>query len=138
MTLCLTEWDLNQKKFKYINAGHEQILHYKAKEQKVDVISAKGIALGMVPDISKLVSVNEIDFQIGDVIVLYSDGIPEAWKNEKEYYGMDRLVFAVQNFGNHLDTSLAIKEAILADVEQFTQGHVQVDDITVMIIKRTA
>jgi sigma-B regulation protein RsbU (phosphoserine phosphatase) len=138
MTLCLAEWRYKEKKFRYINAGHEQIIHYKAKEQRVEAISAKGIALGMVPDIERLVSVNEIDFQVGDLIVLYTDGIPEAWKNEKEYYGMDRLIFAVQNFGLHLDTSLAVKEAILADVEQFANGHVQVDDITVMVIKRTA
>lgn len=138
MTLCLTEWDLKEKKLRYINAGHEQIIHYKAKEKRTEVISSRGIALGMVTDISKLVTVDEMDFQVGDVVVLYSDGIPEAWKNEKEYYGMDKLVFAVQNFCLHLDTALGIKEAILSDVEQFVQGYAQMDDITVMVLKRIA
>jgi HAMP domain-containing protein len=138
MTLCLAEWHKKDKKFRFINAGHEQIIHYKAKDKTTEVISAKGIALGMVPEIEKLVEVHDIDFQVGDVIVMYTDGIPEAWKNEKELYGMDRLVYAVNNFGQHLETALAIKEAILSDVEQFVQGHAQMDDITVMVIRRVA
>jgi serine phosphatase RsbU (regulator of sigma subunit) len=138
MTLCLMEWNLQSKKFKFVNAGHEQLIHYKAKDKKAEFITAKGIALGMVPDISKIIEVKDVNFEVGDTLVIYSDGIPEAWKNEKELYGMDRLLFAVQNFGQHLETSLAIKEALLSDVEQFAEGHAQMDDITVMVLKRVA
>lgn len=137
MTLVLTEWNSKDKKFKYISAGHEQIIHYRAKDKKIELAPAGGIALGMVADISKLAKVQEIDFQPGDFLVIYSDGIPEAWNNNNECYGMERFLKACESFGN-LETAVAIKEAILYDVEQFVDAHEQVDDVTLVVLKRTA
>ncbi|MBI5754582.1 SpoIIE family protein phosphatase [Candidatus Peregrinibacteria bacterium] len=136
MTLCLMQWDAVAKKFSYASAGHEQILHYKTKEKIAEYKSAGGIALGMLPDISKHVNEMEIDFQTGDYLVIYSDGIPECWKNEKELYGPERLKAAMEKFGTLADAD-AVKKAILADVKAFAEGHQQMDDITIMVIKRT-
>jgi len=81
------------------------------------------------------IELREVDLQVGDYIVVYSDGIPEAWRNEKEAYGMERFKAACQQFGD-LNSAMAIKEAILADVEQFVSGYQQMDDITLVVIKR--
>ena len=135
MTLCLTQWDSIKKKFTYVSAGHEQIIHYKSSENSVELAPAGGVALGMVKDITQNISVDEIDMQEGDFVVIYSDGIPEAWKNDDEKYGMDRFKSAVQKFGD-LDSALAIKKAILADVKQFSGDHEQMDDITLIVAKR--
>ncbi|MFA5947691.1 MAG: SpoIIE family protein phosphatase [Candidatus Gracilibacteria bacterium] len=137
MTLCLMEWNNFDKKFRYVSAGHEQIIHYKAKEKIAELKPAGGLALGMSPTIEPLLKVNNIDFQIGDYLVIYSDGIPEAWRNEKECYGMERFIAATQQFGNDLVTADALKEAFLADVEQFRNGYTQMDDITIIVVKRT-
>lgn len=136
MTLCLMEWDAAKSQFTFASAGHEQILHYRAASRDVVLEPSGGVALGMVPDIGVHTKVCTIDFQPGDFLVIYSDGIPEAWRNEKECYGMERFVAACAQFGN-LQTALAVKEAILADVEQFAQGYPQQDDITVMVIKKS-
>jgi len=135
MTLCLMEWSISRQKFKYISAGHEQIIHYKASDGSVELKKAGGVALGMVKDISPLLKVVDIELEIGDFLVIYSDGIPEAWKSQTESYGMERFMKAIKEFGD-LQTALGIKEAILADVEQFTNGYQQMDDITVMVLKR--
>jgi len=136
MTLCLMVWDADSGKFNFASAGHEQILHYRAKTKDVILEPSGGVALGMIPDISAHIAIQEVDLQPGDYLVVYSDGIPEAWKNEKESYGMERFQVACKQFGD-LDSALAIKEAILADVEQFTAGYDQMDDITLIVIKRT-
>lgn len=136
MTLCLMQWDATAKKFTYASAGHEQILHYKAAAKMAEYKSAGGIALGMLPDISKHVNEVEIDFQIGDYLLIYSDGIPECWKNQTELYGPERLKAAMEKFGTLADAD-AVKKAILADVKAFADGHEQMDDITIMVIKRT-
>jgi serine phosphatase RsbU (regulator of sigma subunit) len=138
MTLCLIQWDDLTKKFSYVNAGHEQLIHYKAKEKKAVLTPHGGIALGMLPDISKVIKIEELDFEVGDYLVVYSDGIPEAWRNKDEMYGEERLQNAVSNFGNDLQTALAMKEAILADVKQFCGDYKQMDDITIIVLKRTA
>jgi len=135
MTLCLMQWDAIAKKFTYASAGHEQILHYKATTKIAEYKSAGGIALGMLPDISQHVNEVEIDFQSGDYLVIYSDGIPECWRTEKELYGPERLKQAMEKFGDLPDAD-AVKKAILADVKAFANGHQQMDDITIMVIKR--
>lgn len=135
MTLCLMEWDFVAKKFKYASAGHEQILHYKAAQKVAEYKAAGGIALGMLPDISKHVNEVEIDFQVGDYLVIYSDGIPECWKNQTELYGPERLKAAMEKFGTLPDPD-SVKKAILAEVKAFAEGHAQMDDITIMVIKR--
>ncbi len=136
MTLCLMEWDAITKKFTYSSAGHEQILHYKAAEKVAEYKSAGGIALGMLPDISKHISVVDIDFKLGDYLVIYSDGIPECWKNQTELYGPERLKGALEKFATLGDPD-AVKKAILKDVQDFAAGYEQMDDITIMVIKRT-
>jgi len=135
LTLCFAQWQQSTKKFSYVNAGHEQIIHYQAGAQNVDVKPAGGIALGMVPDVSKNLKIEEIDLASGDFIVIYSDGIPECWRNEKEIFGMERLKETVKKFSN-LKTAREIKDAILADVKTFANGYKQMDDITIVVLKR--
>lgn len=135
MTLCLMDFDIESGRLQYISAGHEQIIHYKGKTKEVELAPAGGVALGMVEDMEPHAKVHAIDFEVGDFVVIYSDGIPEAWKSKSESYGMERFMTAVQKFGD-IDSAMGIKEAILADVEQFANGYPQMDDITVMVIKR--
>ena len=137
MTLCLMEWDGTAKKFTYVNAGHEQIIHYKAKEQKAVLTESKGIALGMIPDIADKVSLVEIPLEVGDSLLVYSDGIPEAWRSKTEAYGMDKLVNTMGAAGKFADSS-QMKDYILKDVKTFTGDYKQMDDITLIVIKRTA
>ncbi|MBI2634551.1 SpoIIE family protein phosphatase [Candidatus Peregrinibacteria bacterium] len=135
MTLCLMKWDADCGKFSYANAGHEQILHFKTAEKKSVFLSSHGIALGMLPDISQKTGVDEVALKSGDFMVIYSDGIPEAWKNEKEKYGHEKLMELVNGLGG-MPTAEAIKQAILADVKQYMGNFKQVDDITIMVIKK--
>ena len=137
LTLALLNWNKLEKRLSYVNAGHEQIIHFNGKSQVVSLLKGGGIALGMFPDISKMVEEQIIPLEIGDSIVLYSDGIPEAWKNEKENYGMDRFKSTVQQYGN-LESATAIRNSILQSVKDFTGDYKQMDDITIMVIKRTS
>ncbi|MBA4336850.1 hypothetical protein C0416_03700 [bacterium] len=137
ITLCLLNWHGGNKNLSYVNAGHEQIIHFNGKNQAVQLLKGGGIALGMFPDISKMIEEQVIPLEVGDSIVLYSDGIPEAWKNEKENYGMDRFKSTVQQYGN-LESATAIRNAILQNVKDFMGNYKQMDDITIMVVKRTS
>ncbi|MBU1151415.1 PP2C family protein-serine/threonine phosphatase [Patescibacteria group bacterium] len=136
MTLCLMDWEERAKKFRYVSAGHEQIIHYKAATGEVALEPAGGLALGMAEDIKDLLKVVDVDLQVGDYLVIYSDGIPEAWRNEKECYGMERFVNACKQYGADLKSAEALKKAFLSDVEQFVAGYKQTDDITLIVVKR--
>lgn len=135
ITLCLLEWNALNKILSYVNAGHEQLIHFSSKNKKTDLLAPGGIALGMVDDITPHVKLNTVEFEKGDFLIVYSDGIPESWKNENENYGIERLVKFVEKFSN-LQTAKEMKEAILKDVEEFAAGYKQMDDITIIVIKR--
>jgi len=137
LTLCLLNWNKIDRKMSYVNAGHEQIIHFSGNNQEVELLKAGGIALGMFPNISKMIEEQVVPLEIGDSIILYSDGIPEAWKNEKENYGIDRFKSAVKQYGN-LESAIAIRNAILQDVKAFMGDHKQMDDITIIVIKRNS
>lgn len=136
ITLVMLHWDAIQKQLKYVSAGHEQMVHYHAKTGKVSLTPAGGLALGMLPDISKQLIEQTVAMEEGDCLAIYSDGIPEAWKNDKEMYGMTGLKRAISDYG-HLDSALSIRNAILSDVKEFMGNWKQMDDITLMVLKRT-
>ena len=59
MTLVLLCWDHKTKKLTYVGAGHEHILVYRAESGECEAIMSGGVAIGMVPDNSKIVSENQ-------------------------------------------------------------------------------
>lgn len=136
ITLCMVHWDATAQKMQYVSAGHEQILLYKAKNKKVMEMPAGGMALGMMPDISSVLNISDIPMESGDVAVLYSDGIPEAWKSKSESYGMQNLKRAVQEYSD-LPTAEALKNALFADVKEYCGKYKQMDDMTMLVFKKS-
>jgi serine phosphatase RsbU (regulator of sigma subunit) len=135
LTLCLMEWLPQAKKFNYSSAGHEQLVHYIAAEDRVELKNAGGIALGMLPDVTAHIKVEEVPLGLGDFLIVYSDGIPEAWRNQEECYGMERLMEIAKKSAKIGDAE-AIRKSILEDVTTFRNGYEQMDDITIMVIRR--
>lgn len=133
MTLIMLRY--SKGKLDYISAGHPEMLHYYAEKKKVVAERGGGIALGMVPDVSKVLNESSALFEAGDAIVLYSDGIPEAVNERGEQYGLPRMKRILQEAGE-LKTALAVKNALLADVKAFMGKAVQADDITLVVLKK--
>ncbi|MEZ4086992.1 MAG: SpoIIE family protein phosphatase [Candidatus Gracilibacteria bacterium] len=136
ITLVMLHWDALQKELKYVSAGHEQMLHYHAKDASVTLTPAGGLALGMLPDISQQLQEEKVHMEEGDCLVVYSDGIPEAWRNEKEMFGMTALRRAVGSYGS-LENALSIRNALFSEVKQYCGNWKQMDDMTLMVLKRT-
>ena len=136
MSMGLTRWNPSTNILTYLNAGHLPLLHYSAKEKKVIEVKLPGIAFGMVDDLTNLVQVQELHLEEGDVVVLYSDGFPEAQDSHHEQYGMQRLRRIVQEAGNDLLTAEGIKNTVFADVLQFIDKEEHLDDITIVVMKR--
>lgn len=137
MTLACLEWDDAKKTLRYVNAGHEPLIIYHAKDKSVEEIRGGGMALGMLPDNSKIVKEMTVKFDVGDTLVMYSDGLPECWKDEKECYGMERLKKLVGDYGN-MPSALAIRNGILSEIKQYAGGYKQMDDMTIIVVKRKA
>lgn len=134
MTLEMFKLNLANGEVAYVNAGHEPILHYSARDGSVAEGSKGGLAVGMIDDISGVVQENKLVMGVGDFIVLFSDGVVEMWKDEKECYGTDRFKALLARCGGM--SANAVRDAIFADLKTFAGGFEQKDDVTVVVVKR--
>lgn len=136
ITTCMLQWKTLEQKMEYCSAGHELILHYHAKDDRVTEAPGGGVALGMLPDVSKTLNIQEVTpFEKGDVLLIYSDGIPEAWRSQKEQYGMGRLKRVLQEYAT-LPSALAVRNGILSDVKEYMGNYKQMDDITLIVLRK--
>lgn len=135
MTFVMLCWDNEEKKFTFVGAGHEHILVYRPATGECEAIMSGGVALGMVPDNSKLVKEVEIPTSSGDFIILYSDGIVEAKNPAGELFGLDRLRTLVLEYAPRYGAE-GINYHIAKDVSAFNGTHLQDDDMTLIVIQR--
>lgn len=139
MTAVMLRWDSLNNKMYFTGAGHEFVLVYKAKEQQVYKVKSGGVALGMMKNISKAMKEQQISFERGDLIVLYTDGITEArYRSEQNgmLFGVDRIVEAIMNVT--IRTPETVFEQITINLSAFMgYKHVQYDDITLAVIGYT-
>jgi HAMP domain-containing protein len=135
MTMVFLCWDHEKKKLSYVGAGHEYILVYRAKTGECEAIMSGGVAIGMVPDNSKVISEKEIKLSDGDFVLLYTDGITEARKGDDELYGIERLKDRFREYCPRYSAE-GVNYHIAKDVSEFMKAHGQDDDMTLIVIKR--
>jgi sigma-B regulation protein RsbU (phosphoserine phosphatase) len=117
----------------YANGGHNRPLWYHAAAGEVTELEARGTILGILEEIS--IEEGRIDLAPGDCLLLYTDGVTEAWSPEGEMFGEDRLRDLV---AAHAAAGAAALRARIAEaLSAFTAGADQADDVTWVVVKRT-
>jgi len=115
-----------------VRAGHNPPLLVRAADRSVTVLEPNGIVLGVVadPDLEEAT----IELEPGDVLVLYTDGVTEAWNEHDEEFGLERLRALVRE-ADHLDPEALIARVNEA-VHRFVGALPQADDYTLLVIQR--
>ena len=130
--LFVTAWmavlEISTGKLTYVNAGHNPPLLQRAGGSYEWLKSRPGFVLAGMEGMRY--RENEMELHPGDRLFLYTDGVTEATDANKELYGDDRLLAALDRQGNVPVRQLltGIKESIdafVGDAEQF-------DDITML------
>ena len=118
-----------------ISAQHEETLVVRSggHVERVDTMDL-GLPIGMDYDIADFIDQTVVKLNPGDGVVLYTDGIPEAFNIEKKQYGMKRLCEVVSQ--NWHSTAQEIEEAIIDDVHRFIGKQKVFDDITLLVLKQ--
>lgn len=130
VTLFFGILDTNVNTFTYCNAGHN-IPIFLQGNKRIE-LNKGGIILSWKANASY--EEEEIIFEKGSILLVYSDGITEARNEKEEEFGEERLCDLIQRKSD-LPSQHLITE-ILSDLNKFTKGVSQSDDITLMIIKR--
>jgi len=133
IALCLALIDVNKKELIFTNAGLiEPLLK---SDDSVEFIKAADPThpLGIISD--NVYHEKKISLKPGDVLILLTDGIPEAQNRTKELYGEKRLKDLIEKINTTDLSASEIKERIIEDVRQFAGAAPQHDDIAVIVIK---
>jgi phosphoserine phosphatase RsbU/P len=128
--------DQKNNLFRFSRAGHNPLLYFNSKEEKLHVFKPQGIGLGMADEkvFSQNISELEISFQKNDLLIMFTDGVVEATNNLETFYGDERLHKLI--IKNHRLCSEELLEKILNDLEKFVNTSNQHDDMTMLIIKK--
>lgn len=128
--------DLEKNKCMLFNAGHLPPYKISGESKEIFKIKKHGLALGAMNTVEKEGTANEVlfDFNKGDKLILYTDGVNEAMNASKSEYGLDNLELFLNN--NSEKKSNELVNGLIEDVRKFTNNSVSRDDLTLLIIQR--
>jgi serine phosphatase RsbU (regulator of sigma subunit) len=116
----------------YTNAGHNPPLVL--GRSGLRRLTAGGTIVGVFPDARY--DQETITLDPGDLVVVFSDGVTEAFNAEWEEFGNDRLIECVR--ANAGLPPAALLDQIMTAVHGFVKEAVQSDDVTVVVLRYTA
>ncbi len=115
----------------YANAGHNPPL-WIHRDGTSERLTRTAIALGVVD--SGTATERTIQLKRGDVVLLYTDGVTEAFSPKGELFGEARLIETIQ--AQPLSSADGLLLAIEASLEDFRDSVPLEDDLTMMVIRR--
>ncbi len=130
--------DTQERQFRFCRAGHEPVVTAKSSTGSVRLSSPDGVAVGMIDTelLEELLEEEVLQLEDGDTAVLYTDGVVEAMDDSEHEYGQRRFFDFI---ASHREMKpQQIIENALTDIRDFTRGHPQHDDITLVAIQVTS
>ena len=132
VTCCLL--NKKEKTVEYARAGHTELL-VSRKNHPVRTIFPNGAALGLLPaeiagdfDLITFAFLNDMS------ILLFSDGITEALNKEDEEFELNKLLDIFKKSSDDQVSSKTLIENIIKEVNGFSEGTLQADDQTIVVI----
>ena len=134
MDMFVTTWigilEVSTGKLSCANAGHDYPAIY--HDGKFELFKDKhGFVLGGFD--SAMYTEYEIELQAGDMIFVYTDGVPEATNANDELFGTDRMIDAL-NSKEKMSPKEVLK-TVRASVDEFVGNAEQFDDLTMLCLE---
>lgn len=130
------DWDKNNQKVCVLNFGMPSCLLVSKqdkndeKEFSIHKIHSMSVALGILECDAHACAPEEISFEAGDKLFVYTDGLAEVMNTDGETFGETRTIEAVLQI---IEDDLELNE-ILFYVNQFSEGLASKDDTTLIEI----
>jgi sigma-B regulation protein RsbU (phosphoserine phosphatase) len=129
ITMLYAVLDPAEGTFLVANAGHTYPLLFNETVQEFEM---PGLPLGVDPDDDY--DEECITIAPGDSLFLFTDGVNEAISPESEEFGYERLQALLEN-NSHMKPR-AMMKLFLHELRAWSQGKMQTDDITMVILRR--
>ncbi|MGL4369968.1 MAG: SpoIIE family protein phosphatase, partial [Spirochaetota bacterium] len=113
---------------RFANGAHPPLIHYHAGQSRAEAVKCRGGILGMFDDVS--FAEKRIPLEKGDLLFIYTDGIPETKNSENEIIGFDEMPALIEK--SHTPDLETMLDAILKEVRDF-RGSCPIEDDIVLI-----
>jgi sigma-B regulation protein RsbU (phosphoserine phosphatase) len=130
VTALLGIIDLKTGTLQYTNCGHVPLYVRKIDRSFVKYGETHATALGVFDNLK--IGYDEIQLNMGDEVILFTDGITEAMSAEDEFLGTSGLEDILRKLPTPNPEVTA--NSILKSVHQFARGSAHKDDITLLVI----
>lgn len=133
VTCMLIQVEQEFSRFRMASAGHNHqiLLRRPGGNRDIESLSAKGRPLGIFQD--TVYAEQVVEYEPGDLLLLYTDGITEAANSDFVEFGEDHLFELVREIG---DASPAeVVEMIFDEVVRHRDGFEPSDDATLMVVR---
>ena len=122
--------DLSSGRMEYCNAGHTPLVVV-APDGGAEFLAAKSNVVAGFMD-GYAYAMQETTFEPGTMLLAYTDGVTEAERADREQYGNKRLLAFASAHAN--DSPAGFVESLERDLDAFTAGAEQSDDITALAV----
>jgi sigma-B regulation protein RsbU (phosphoserine phosphatase) len=133
VTIFLGILNISTGELEYCNGGHNPpyLLSPENSEQIQELPTTDGIAMGIMADF-KFAS-KRITMAPGDALFVFTDGVTEAMNDRDELFTEVRLEKILQPLTEQ--PVLKIAEQVLEEIDTFSSGIPQTDDITMLTLR---
>jgi serine phosphatase RsbU (regulator of sigma subunit) len=132
-TFFYAEIEKGGRLLRFVNAGHNPPYLARSTEAGIEIteLAAGGPPLGLFPKIQ----CEDADLEVlpGDVIIAFTDGVPEALNAEGEEFGEERLKNLLR--ASHNCGAEEISARISSQVRDWMGATEQHDDVTIVVMK---
>lgn len=127
---------LNENTIELVNAGHPEPIIYRAKTNSFESVKRPSESIGAIglKDMPTMYKQQTINFEQGDELILFTDGIIDCENEEGHTFGKNNIINSINNHANKT-VSEQVK-IIIQDVIDFRKNADKVDDITILIIRK--
>ena len=123
--------DMQTNELTYVNAGHNPPVWIKSKGE-VEKLVRTGVALGAAEEAR--FRQQSIQFEAGDSLLLYTDGLTESFDDQGEFYGEERLMQAL--LANQCSSAHELIDVVEKSLLEFVRDMPPADDLTMLALRR--
>lgn len=132
VTMFVGIFDVTSGKLTYVNGGHNKPF-FARKEHDFELLNVpKGMLLGIYEDAEYTAA--ELKLQMGDTLVLYTDGVTEAEDKERCFFSTEKTGEILNTLKQQI-TAQEVVNSLQKAVFDFAHSVPQSDDITILVLR---
>ncbi len=111
--------------------AHEDLLVFRKATGKMEQVSTQGAWVGATRDIKRVTTDLSLKLEVGDLLVLHTDGVTEAMNADHETFELERLARAIDEVKDR--PCAEIRDHVVARTKRWMA--VQHDDLTLLVLR---